>query len=132
MLAAALREYFPNLQPSLILGILRDKDWSRMCEILAPLANRIVLVPVHSERSAEPHGLAQTCRQANPKAEIFECPSLAEALELTERDPFVTIAGSLYLVGEAMELLHLSAAKTNNERALNEWTPLPRNPSITV
>ena len=26
-------------------------------------------------------------------------------------DSFVTIAGSLYLVGEAMELLHLSPAK---------------------
>src|SRR5262249_31444655 len=41
MLAAALREYFPLQQPSLVLGILRDKDWPRMCEMLAPLASRI-------------------------------------------------------------------------------------------
>jgi dihydrofolate synthase/folylpolyglutamate synthase len=122
MLAAALGQYFPGRKPSLVLGILRDKDWPRMCEILAPLAERIVLVPVHSERSAEPHGLAETCRQANPNAQVLECPSLTAALEETARDPFVTIAGSLYLVGEAMELLHLSPAKTNDERGLNEWT----------
>jgi folylpolyglutamate synthase/dihydropteroate synthase len=91
-----------------------------------------VLVPVHSERSAEPHGLAEICRRANPKAEVFECPSLAAALELTQHDAFVTIAGSLYLVGEAMELLHLSAGKTYNERALNEWTNMTRDSSTTL
>lgn len=132
MLAAALREYFPKLQTSLVLGILRDKDWPRMCEMLAPLASRIVLVPVHSERSAEPHGLAEICGRANPKAGVFECPSLAAALELTEHDSFVIIAGSLYLVGEAMELLHLSPAQKSDERGLNEWTMPTRNFGMTV
>lgn len=97
-----------------------------MCEILAPLAERIVLVPVHNERTAEPHGLAETCRIANPKAQVLECPSLSAALTETGEDPFVTIAGSLYLVGEAMELLHLSAASREEERRLNEWTVVAR------
>ena len=121
-LAMALRQYFPGCQPSLVLGILRDKDWLRMCQILAPLASRVVLVPVHSERTAEPHGLAEICRATNPNAEVIECPSLAAALEATASDVFVTIAGSLYLVGEAMELLQLSAGKSQNERGLNEWS----------
>ena len=126
MLAAALRQHFPDRRPTLVLGILRDKDWPRMCEILAPLAERIVLVPVHNERTAEPHGLAETCRIANPKAQVLECPSLSAALTETGEDPFVTIAGSLYLVGEAMELLHLSAASREEERRLNEWTVVAR------
>jgi hypothetical protein len=42
-------------------------------------------------------------------------------LEKTTKDGFVTIGGSLYLIGEAMELLHLSPAKASNERRLNEW-----------
>jgi hypothetical protein len=33
----------------------------------------------------------------------------------------VVLAGSLYLVGEALELLHLSTETTSNERGLNEW-----------
>jgi dihydrofolate synthase/folylpolyglutamate synthase len=122
MLAAALRQYFPSVQPVLVLGILRDKDWPCMCGILAPLAARILLVPVHSERTAEPHGLAEVCHRANPRARVVECRSLHDALQQTSGDSFVTIAGSLYLIGEAMELLHLSPAKAENERGLNEWT----------
>jgi dihydrofolate synthase/folylpolyglutamate synthase len=122
MLAAALRQHFSSTQPALVLGILRDKDWTRMCEILAPLAGRILLVPVHSERTAEPHGLAEVCHRVNPHARVVECSSLSAALQETADSSFLTIAGSLYLIGEAMELLQLSAAKTENERGLNEWS----------
>ena len=121
ILAAAMKEYFPSAAPTLVLGILRDKDWPAMCEILAPLARRILLVPVPSERSATPQELAEACRRANPGAEVIECASLGEALGKTAQDCFVTIGGSLYLIGEAMELLQLSPAKANNERRLNEW-----------
>jgi dihydrofolate synthase/folylpolyglutamate synthase len=122
ILAAAMREYFPSAAPTLVLGILRDKDWPAMCEILAPLASRILLVPVPSERSAAPQELAEACRRANPGARVIECASLGEALEQTNKDGFVTIGGSLYLIGEAMELLHLSPGKVINERHLNEWS----------
>jgi dihydrofolate synthase/folylpolyglutamate synthase len=122
ILAAAVKEYFPAAKPTLVLGILRDKDWAGMCGILAPLAERILLVPVPSERSATPQELAVPCRRANPRARVVECTSLGEALAATVEDRFVTIAGSLYLIGEAMELLHLSARKPANERGLNEWS----------
>jgi dihydrofolate synthase / folylpolyglutamate synthase len=121
-LAASLRQYFPGAKPALVLGILQDKDWAAMCELLAPLAARILLVPVHSDRSAKPHGLAEVCHNANPNAAVAECASLSEALPALAQEPFVVIAGSLYLIGEAMELLHLSAARSNGERGLNEWS----------
>jgi dihydrofolate synthase/folylpolyglutamate synthase len=121
-LAAALKTYFAETRPVLILGILRDKDWLHMCDTLAPLAGRIVLVPVHSERTAEPHGLAEACQRANPVADVTECASLSEALTATGSEEFVAIAGSLYLIGEAMELLHLSPVKVAEERSLNEWS----------
>ena len=121
ILAAAMRGCFPPAAPTLILGILRDKDWPAMCEILAPLTGRILLVPVPSERSATPQELAEACRRRNPGAQVLECASLGEALEKTTKDGFVTIGGSLYLIGEAMELLHLSPEKASNERRLNEW-----------
>jgi dihydrofolate synthase/folylpolyglutamate synthase len=121
-LAAALKTCFPKNRPALILGILRDKDWSHMCDVLAPLASRVLLVPVHSERTAEPHGLAEACHRANPSAQVTECASLAQAFAELTSSEFVAVAGSLYLVGEAMELLHLSAAKAAEERSLNEWS----------
>ena len=122
ILAAAMKECFPSAKRTLILGILQDKDWPGMCEILAPLARRILLVPVPSERSATPQELAEACRRANPRAQVMECASLGEALAKAANDGFVTIGGSLYLIGEAMELLHLSPAKAYSERGLNEWS----------
>jgi dihydrofolate synthase/folylpolyglutamate synthase len=126
-LCQSLQDYFPGTKPAMILGILKDKDWPTMCQMLAPLASRILLVPVHSERTAEPHGLAEVCHAANPAAPITECASLPGALRQCESDPFVTIAGSLYLIGEAMEILGVAAATTtgsgSTERLLNEWQP---------
>jgi dihydrofolate synthase / folylpolyglutamate synthase len=124
-LRVAVRTYFASRNPTLILGMLRDKDYREICEILAPLAGRILLVQVKSQRTAAPHELAEACRTANPRVEIREADSFAEALGLALGDPFVVIAGSLYLIGEALELLKLSPGKSNDERSLNEWTGNP-------
>jgi dihydrofolate synthase / folylpolyglutamate synthase len=103
-----------------IIGFLGDKDWRPMCKILAPLAAKIFTVPVASGRTANAPALAAACRAANPAAEIIVCESLAEALETTVADGFVVVTGSLYLVGETLELLGLSPA--GGERALNDWS----------
>lgn len=120
-LAAALRTHFPATPTTLVLGILSDKDVFAICALLAPLASRILLVPVHSERTAEPGMLAEICKRANPRATVAPCATLLEAIEASANDPFVVITGSLYLIGEAMESLRIGAAAPNGERLLNEW-----------
>lgn len=75
-------------------------------------------MPVASERTVSAVKLAETFRLAGQSAEA--CASLAEALPRVGHEPFVVIAGSLYLIGEAMELLGLLNA-AGGERALNEW-----------
>jgi dihydrofolate synthase/folylpolyglutamate synthase len=105
ILVAALREYFPSAKATFILGVLRDKDWTRICEIFGAYAARMLLVPVPSERSASPHELAEVCRRANGGQEALECDSLKQALAAAARDEFVVVAGSLYLAGEAIEQL---------------------------
>jgi dihydrofolate synthase/folylpolyglutamate synthase len=121
---------------TLILGVFQDKDWPHICDLLAPLAERILAVPVASERSADANQLAAACRAANSSAEVIVCGSLTEALERTglrdrssHREEFVLITGSLYLVGEALEWLGLSVAGAG-ERGLNEWTAC-RKPAIS-
>jgi dihydrofolate synthase/folylpolyglutamate synthase len=122
ILAAALKTYRGAASRiTLVLGVLQDKDWATMSRILAPLAERILLVPVASERSASPPELAEACRRANPGAVVTEHSTLREALAETSHDAFVAVAGSLYLVGEAMELLELSPGKRLGERGLNDW-----------
>jgi len=120
-LRAAIRYYFPSAKPVLILGMLRDKDWHTMCELLSPLSSRIFLVPVASERSVSPQELIGVCQKAHPDAHIETTSSLTAALQATAMDRMVIITGSLYLIGEAMETLHLSPELHTNERGLNEW-----------
>jgi dihydrofolate synthase/folylpolyglutamate synthase len=125
-LAATLRQEFPDTPPAMILGVFQDKDWRAMCATLAPLARRLVLTRVNSERSLDPAELLSACRFANPAAPAQLCPSLAEALALTSDEPLALVTGSLYLVGEALERLHLTAVPRADERGLNEWTsPAP-------
>lgn len=119
-LAAALNSCFPNIRPALVLGAMRDKDWPAMCHILAPVASTIHLCPTGSDRSADPQRLVASCQEVNKTAPIFVCSGLAEALKAIDAEAFTLIAGSLHMIGEAMELLHISPGVA--ERGLNEWT----------
>jgi dihydrofolate synthase/folylpolyglutamate synthase len=124
-LLSALEKNFTAARRTLILGVLQDKDWRHICETLAPMAGRIFTVPVASERTADARELAVACRAAKPAAEIAACDSLHRALDQAASDRFIVVTGSLYLVGEALELLGLSPA-TGDERALNEWSARPQ------
>ncbi len=120
VLREAVEQNFRADKRTLILGILNDKDWRQVCETLAPLAGEILTVPVSSQRTANPEDLAEACREANPTANVLVCGSLSEALQQAEAENFVMITGSLYLIGEALELLgYFPPAKS--ERELNEW-----------
>ncbi len=109
-------------RPVLILGVLQDKDWDDICRILAPTANRILLVPVQNERTARPETLVKACRAANPDAEVRCCGELRDAWELCGGEKFIAITGSLYLIGEAMQVLRLAPEDADDERGLNEWS----------
>ena len=120
-LREALRERFPGAHPTLVLGMMRDKDWEEMCRVLAPGAGRLLFAPVESERAAAPVELAAFCRALNPAAEVIACASLRDAFEQARRDSLVVVAGSLHFVGQAMELLEIGPPTRGDERALNEW-----------
>jgi len=124
VLIRALAKYFPAGKRTLVLGILQDKDREEICRLLAPLAEKIITVPVASSRTADPAELAGVCRSAHPSAQVLCADSLRAGLAQTSGDPLVVLTGSLYLVGEALELLGVSPAG-QAERGLNEWRPKP-------
>jgi dihydrofolate synthase/folylpolyglutamate synthase len=123
--AQALRrtwaERFADVRPVLILGVLSDKDWAGIASTLTPLAERVLVVPIQNTRGLAPAILAPVCGQARPGIKVEVCASLAEALARVAEEPSVLLTGSLYLVGEAMERLGLSATPRADERGLNEW-----------
>ena len=121
VLRAALTKDFSGLRPTLIFGALADKQWLDICGTLAPLAKKVVTVPVASVRTARAEDLAAAFRVENPAAEVVAGESLAQALKACAGEEFIVVTGSLYLVGEALELLGVLPADAGG-RALNEWT----------
>jgi dihydrofolate synthase/folylpolyglutamate synthase len=120
-LQMALRGDFAGSTPVLIFGALADKQWMDICRTLAPLAKKIFTVPVASPRTADAGELAAVFSSANSGAIVEAKASLSAALEANHDEPFILITGSLYLVGEALELLGAAPSDTAG-RALNEWT----------
>jgi hypothetical protein len=58
---------------------------------------------------------------ANPQAIVQVCNSLSDALRMAGKNRNILIAGSLFLAGEALELLDSEDMLGNkNERWLNE------------
>jgi dihydrofolate synthase/folylpolyglutamate synthase len=121
----ALQNRFVTTEKTIILGILQDKNWTSICTLLAPLAARIFLVPVSSERTSAPEALAAVCRSVNPSANVQVFPSFSAAFAARPKHGLVVVTGSLYLIGEAMETLGI-AANNPQERGLNEWQARPR------
>jgi dihydrofolate synthase/folylpolyglutamate synthase len=122
-LAATLREHVAGRMLTLILGVLRDKNYDQMCQILAPLAVRVLCVPVNSERTSEPDQLARWCKAANPVAHVTVERNLvaAYAQAMSESAETIAITGSLFLVGEALDRLGFAKemrAKTPRELVL--------------
>lgn len=106
-----------------IFGTLTDKDVAGVLAALAPLASRIIFVAVQTPRSAKPDDLRRRLAAAHPGLPVAGCDSLREALSLVAGEPAVLVTGSLYLVGEAIELLGQgSHAGPPAERGLNDWT----------
>ena len=107
-LVAVWREEFAQERCRLIFGALADKDPATILRILSPIASEIYLVPVASSRSMDPEILARFAGDFSPTVHVFS--SLAEALKLVETSPPssqvpVLLAGSLFLVGEALALV---------------------------
>jgi len=123
-LALTLRDHFAGQKLTLIIGVLRDKNYDQMCQILAPLAERIFCVPVNSERTCDPDQLARWCKAANPAATVDVSRSVSEAYpraRSVDSGNVIVITGSLFLVGEALDRLgfaHAPTAKTPKELVL--------------
>lgn len=108
-LAANLRCHFAGLHIALILGVLADKDYRQVCELLAPLARDIACVRVNNDRTCAPADLAACCRAVHPAATVTAHESVESAYRTArgQRPDVIVVTGSLYLIGEAMNRLDL-------------------------
>jgi dihydrofolate synthase/folylpolyglutamate synthase len=104
-LAASLRGLFFEPRVTFVLGVYADKDIAGIVDALVPVAARFVVTRAASERAADPAALAAVVGDRAPvtvTASVGEALSVATAAPST---PIVCVAGSLAVVGEALQHL---------------------------
>jgi dihydrofolate synthase / folylpolyglutamate synthase len=109
-LRSALSDRYSGRDITIVFGVMRDKDVREVAEILFPIARRVIVTQANNPRSATPEEISAATGRIS--ADILEAGGVEDALGracgLASSDrgkPLVVIAGSIYIVGEALELL---------------------------
>ncbi len=97
-LADSLRELLPEQKALLLLGVLADKDWQRIVEIVSPLASEFLCLTPDSDRALPAGELAAYLTGLGLKARACGSPEEGIAAALEEGGPAVAF-GSLYMAG---------------------------------
>lgn len=101
-LVEALKVYFPEKKINFIFGVLKDKDYQRMIEIVAPLADRFITVTPPSERALPAIELVKFiepyCNNVFFSDKIKE--AVKTCLQNALKDDVICVFGSLTFIGE--------------------------------
>ena len=104
VLAAFIKEHFPDEKFTVIFGNFADKDTLAVLKFLEPVASSFIFVPIKGERKCrQPDELVQMLLSFSEK-EALAAESLEDAISIS-RGKKTLISGSLYLSGEALKLL---------------------------
>lgn len=107
--AENLKKYFPGCRRVLLIGVLADKDYPSLADILAPEADEFVCVTPNSDRALPAKELAEHLRRFGKP--VTACGSIQEgvsvATEAAGKDGMVCAVGSLYMAGEIRACFHL-------------------------
>ena len=107
ILSSAVRELDAYRRLYLVFGVLKDKDWRQMLELLGPLADQILLTTPPSERAADPFFLREELSERyagiEVRREVEEAIGLARSL--AEAEDAILVAGSIFTAAEALRVL---------------------------
>lgn len=100
--AAALQHYFPGRQFIFIMGVLADKDYGSMIELLAPLAKHFYTLTPDSPRAMSGGQLAALLASYGKDADACQsaADAVAKAFRSAKKDDVICSVGSLYMTGE--------------------------------
>jgi dihydrofolate synthase/folylpolyglutamate synthase len=99
---------------TLVIGILDDKPYASMLKSLLPQCSRAIITRAKTDRALAPQRLYATAQQIISDVSIV--PDVAGAakiaIENSDPDDVICIAGSLYVVGEAKEAIEKGLIKS--------------------
>ncbi len=109
--AKALREYldeFVNQPITLVFGSMREKNLAEIAELLFPKAATLILTKPDNPRSMETGELIKFVPKDFDKQNLVVTETVEEALKIAPQfaaNGIICVTGSLYLVGEAQNVL---------------------------
>jgi len=105
-LRSALSERYDDRPLIFVVGAMRDKAISEMAEILFPMAERVIATQPQNPRAAMPEEIRQAAARTGTDIEcVAAVPAAIErAREAALPDGVIVVTGSIYLVGEAMQV----------------------------
>ncbi|WP_312059599.1 glutamate ligase domain-containing protein, partial [Anaerotignum sp.] len=100
-LSESIETYFKDKKITLILGVLGDKEYEKMAELIIPFASQVVFTEPHSERKLEAQTLAKivACKELPFYIEPEVEHAYEKALKITETNGVILCCGSLYMIG---------------------------------
>ncbi|MHB8157486.1 MAG: bifunctional folylpolyglutamate synthase/dihydrofolate synthase [Desulfocucumaceae bacterium] len=106
-LRRALDEYFPGKKTIFVMGMLGDKERSKVMSRLVPGAASVVVTKPNSPRAGDWQMLADEAHKYVSRVEMIESiyDAVRAGMEMADPDDLVVITGSFYMVSEAREIL---------------------------
>lgn len=105
--ADCVRTYFPGVFTVLLLGVLADKDYRGLVDILTPVADAFVAAAPESPRALPADALAEVLLPAGkPVLTAKDIPEgVALARAMAGENGLVVCTGSFYLAGKVREIV---------------------------
>ncbi|MBS7526990.1 bifunctional folylpolyglutamate synthase/dihydrofolate synthase [Fusibacter paucivorans] len=95
----SLKIYFPNGKATFLIGVMADKDYREMIELILPHAERFICVTPENERALHSH-LLQKHISSVFDGSVLEASNVESGVEMALAMGWDTCAlGSLYMVG---------------------------------
>jgi dihydrofolate synthase/folylpolyglutamate synthase len=90
------------MKTTVIMGMLRDKEYKKSIEIMAGLADKFIAVRPDNPRALDPAEVAKTAERFISGTVYFENQekALEEAAEYSGKDGAIIICGSLYMASK--------------------------------
>ncbi len=109
-LAHFLKTRFADRAITLVVGILDDKPYEKMLDLLVPPCKKLILTRPIIDRALEPEALLPVVEPYGKETTIItHVPdAVNHAIDTAGPDEVICVAGSLYVVGEARQMLDLS------------------------
>jgi dihydrofolate synthase / folylpolyglutamate synthase len=101
LLKSTFRRMYPEIRPLMLLGMLRDKNYDALINIIVPLARQVVCVPPQGDRALDAGDLKELVRKFGIPVDAAQDISqgFRMLMDSASPDDVILAAGSLYMIG---------------------------------